>query len=50
MVGSFALEHVLPKPDVSERDLKLMHRIDEIHLDAPFFGARTIPTQLRREG
>ena len=35
---------------VSERDLTLMRRIDELHLEAPFFGARKIAAQLRREG
>jgi putative transposase len=35
---------------VSPRDLKLMRRIDELHLEAPFFGARKIAAQLRREG
>ena len=38
-----------PRP-VSERDLALMRRIDELHLEAPFFGARKIAAQLRREG
>jgi putative transposase len=35
---------------VSERDLKLMRRIDELHLEAPFFGSRKIAAQLGREG
>jgi putative transposase len=35
---------------VSAGDLKLMRRIDELHLEAPFFGARKIAAQLRREG
>ena len=35
---------------VSARDLRLMRRIDELHLEAPFFGARKIAAQLRREG
>jgi putative transposase len=35
---------------VSAWDLKLMRRIDELHLEAPFFGARKIAAQLRREG
>jgi len=35
---------------VSVRDLALMRRIDELHLEAPFFGARKIAAQLRREG
>lgn len=38
-----------PRP-VSERDLKLMRRIDELHLEAPFYGARKLAAQLRREG
>ena len=38
-----------PRP-VSERDLKLMRRIDELHLEAPFYGARKIAAQLHREG
>ena len=35
---------------VSARDLELMRRIDELHLEARFFGARKIAAQLRREG
>ena len=38
-----------PRP-LSERDLALMRRIDELHLEVPFFGARKIAVQLRREG
>jgi len=38
-----------PRP-VSKRDLLLMRRIDELHLEAPFYGARKIAAQLRREG
>ena len=38
-----------PRP-VSERDLQLMRRIDELHLEAPFYGARKIAAQLQREG
>lgn len=38
-----------PRP-VSERDLKLMRRLDELHLMAPFYGARKLAAQLRREG
>jgi putative transposase len=34
----------------SARDLNLMRRIDELHLEAPFFGSRKIAAQLRREG
>ncbi len=35
---------------VSEADLVLMRRIDEIHLDHPFAGARMLRDMLRREG
>jgi putative transposase len=35
---------------VSQRDLGLMRRIDELHLKAPFYGARKLAAQLRREG
>jgi putative transposase len=35
---------------VSAQDLHLMRRIDELHLEAPFFGARKLAAQLRREG
>lgn len=38
-----------PRP-VSERDLGLMRRLDELHLMAPFYGARKLAAQLRREG
>jgi putative transposase len=38
-----------PRP-VSERDLKLMRRLDELHLEAPFYGARKLAATLRREG
>lgn len=35
---------------VPERDLKLMRRLDELHLEAPFYGARKLAAVLRREG
>jgi putative transposase len=38
-----------PRP-VSQRDLGLMRRLDELHLMAPFYGARKLAAQLRREG
>jgi putative transposase len=38
-----------PKP-VPERDLKLMRRIDELHLDYPFAGARMLCLLLNQEG
>lgn len=38
-----------PKP-MSEENLKLMRRIDELHLDFPFAGTRMLRDLLRREG
>ena len=38
-----------PRP-VSEEDLTLMHRIDELHLKHPFYGARRLAKQLVRDG
>lgn len=38
-----------PRP-VSEADLTLMRRIDELHLGHPFYGARKLARQLQREG
>jgi putative transposase len=34
----------------SEQDLQLMRRIDQLHLDHPFYGSRRIARQLAREG
>ena len=41
--------YYLPKP-VSQADLALMRRIDELHLEHPFMGARMLRDQLAREG
>ncbi|BBL73692.1 transposase [Methylomagnum ishizawai] len=38
-----------PKP-VPDSDLALMRRIDELHLEHPFMGARLLRDMLRREG
>jgi putative transposase len=38
-----------PRP-LSERDLILMRRIDELHLALPFYGSRKLADRLRREG
>jgi putative transposase len=38
-----------PRP-VSEQDLRLMRRIDRLHLDHPFYGSRRMAKQLAREG
>jgi putative transposase len=39
--------YYLPK-SVSEADLALMRRIDELHLEHPFMGARMLRRQLRQ--
>jgi putative transposase len=41
--------YYLPRP-TSEADLALMRRIDELHLDYPFLGARGLRDQLVRQG
>jgi hypothetical protein len=41
--------YYLPRP-VSEADLALMRRLDELHLEHPFMGARMLRDQLLREG
>jgi putative transposase len=38
-----------PRP-VPEQDLQLMRRIDQLHLDHPFYGSRRMAKQLAREG
>jgi len=38
-----------PRP-ISRRDLTLMRRLDELHLQLPYYGARKLAAQLRREG
>jgi len=38
-----------PRP-IPEADLRLMRRIDELHLEHPFYGARRLAKQLEREG
>jgi putative transposase len=35
---------------VSEDDLRLMRRIDELYLATPFYGARRMVAELRRDG
>ena len=41
--------YYLPRP-TSATDLALMRRIDELHLEHPFMGARMLRDQLRRQG
>jgi putative transposase len=38
-----------PRP-LSAQDLQLMRRIDELHLEWPFYGARKLARELRKEG
>ena len=50
LVGiSRAAVYYVPRP-VSEADLALQRRIDELHLEYPFAGARTLRDLLRPEG
>lgn len=46
---SRSIVYYLPQP-VSAADLKLMRRIDELHLDYPFAGSRMLQKLLNREG
>src|SRR5450755_1057122 len=39
-----------PKPTPSAEDLALMRRIDELHLELPFYGSRRMTFELNREG
>ena len=38
-----------PRP-MPEQDLRLMRRLDELHLELPFYGSRKLAAALRREG
>ena len=50
MVGiSRGSVYYTPKP-VSDKDLSMMRRIDELHLEHPFMGARMLQDQLNRGG
>ena len=44
-----ALVYYIPRP-VSDDDLALMRRIDELHLEHPFAGSRMLRDLLKREG
>ena len=41
--------YYLPRP-VSDADLAMMRRIDELHLNFPFAGARMLRDMLKLEG
>jgi putative transposase len=46
---SRAAVYYVPRP-ISEADLELQRRIDALHLEHPFAGARTLKKLLRRQG
>ena len=39
-----------PKPVVGADDLAVMRRIDELHLELPFYGSRRMTFELNKEG
>ena len=39
-----------PKPVVGADDLAVMRRIDELHLELPFYGSRRMSFELNKEG
>ena len=39
-----------PKPVIGADDLTLMRRIDELHLELPFYGSRRMTFELNKEG
>jgi putative transposase len=39
-----------PKPAVAASDLTVMRRIDELHLELPFYGSRRMTFELNKEG
>ena len=39
-----------PKPVTGADDLAVMRRIDELHLELPFYGARRMTFELNEEG
>ena len=39
-----------PKPVIGASDLALMRRIDELHLELPFYGSRRMTFELNKEG
>ena len=39
-----------PKPVIGADDLALMRRIDELHLQLPFYGSRRMTFELNKEG
>ena len=46
---SRSIVYYVPRP-LPERDLKLMRRLDELHLKWPFYGARKLTRELQKEG
>jgi putative transposase len=46
---SRASVYYTPRP-LSDRDLGLMRRLDELHLELPFYGSRKLTRELQKEG
>ena len=46
---SRAAVYYVPRP-ISEEDLALQRRIDALHLECPYAGARTLSDLLKQEG
>lgn len=47
---NIARSTVYREPEVSDKDLELMRKIDEIYTERPFYGARRITVDLKRKG
>ena len=48
--GRGALGIYRPKPVAGADDLAVMRRIDELHLELPFYGSRRMTFELNKEG
>jgi putative transposase len=45
LIGVYYAPRALP-----DRDLRIMRRLDELHLQWPFYGSRKLTWELRKEG
>ena len=50
LVGVARSEICRPKPVAGADDLAVMRRIDELHLELPFYGSRRMTFELNKEG
>ena len=48
--GRGALGDLPPKPVAGADDLAVMRRIDELHLELPFYGSRRMTFELNKQG